>query len=165
MQLHELCIKEIENEIELIDELLLSHDSLIEKTKNSTLNRIEISAAATVLHSFYNGIENIFLRIANRLDNKIPSSEFWHKELLEQMKEKYREREPVISEELYEKLKLYLGFRHFFRHAYAFQFNWEKIKELIKELIDTYNQFKKEIARFKEQVTITTQPIGLRYDS
>jgi uncharacterized protein YutE (UPF0331/DUF86 family) len=152
MEQYELCIKEIENEIDLIDELLSSHNILLEKTKSAPLNRIEISATAAVLHSFYNGIENIFLRIANRLDNQIPTSEFWHKELLEQMKEKYREREPVISNELCEKLKLYLGFRHFFRHAYAFQFNWEKLKELVMELTDTYNLFKEEIGRFKKKL-------------
>lgn len=152
MQQYELCIKEIETEIDLIDELLSSHNILLEKTKSASLSRIEISATATVLHSFYNGIENIFLRIANRLDNKIPSSEFWHKELLEQMKEKYPEREPVISYNLCEKLKLYLGFRHFFRHSYAFQFNWEKLNELVMELVDTYNQFKEEIGRFKKRL-------------
>ncbi len=149
----EKCIEEIRNEIGLIDELIESHDSLLKKSKKTTLNRIEISAAATVLHSFYNGVENIFERIANRLDNKMPSSDFWHQELLEQMKSESQKRKPVISEELYEKLKLYLGFRHFFRHAYAFQFKWEKIKELLLDLNDGYNQFKKEINTFIKHLT------------
>ncbi len=57
-------------------------------------------------------------------------------------------RQVVISEDLYEKLNLYLGFRHFFRHAYAFQFNWDKMKELISPINDIYGQFKNEITDF-----------------
>jgi thiamine kinase-like enzyme len=61
----EKCFEEIENEIELIDELIVSHKQLLDKVETSIPNRIEISALATVLHSFYNGVENIFSRIAN----------------------------------------------------------------------------------------------------
>jgi len=144
----EKCIEEIENEIELINELIESHELLLNKVKTSAPDRIEISALATVLHSFYNGIENTFSRIANRLDKKQPSSEFWHQELLEQMKSGTQQRKAVISDELHSKLNLYLGFRHFFRHSYAFQFRWEKLKDLVMELPEVYNQFKQEINQF-----------------
>ncbi len=156
MQIEQIqkCIKEIENEIELLNELIDSHELLLEKVKTSPPNRVEMSAIATVLHSFYNGVENIFKRIANRLDKKLPTSEFWHQELLKQMKSDTPKRTAVISDELYENLNLYLGFRHFFRHAYAFQFKWEKIKELILELTDVYNQFKEEIDKFIKSLTI-----------
>jgi len=106
----------------LVDELLESHKLLVEKIKTSFPDQIERSAAAALLHSFYNGIENIFKRIANRIDGKIPTSEYWHQELLNQMGAKTDKRNEVISIELLEKLNLYPGFRHFFRHAYAFQF-------------------------------------------
>lgn len=148
----EKCIKEIENELELIDELIESHTQLIERVEASTPNRIEISALATVLHSFYNGIENIFKRVANRLDKKLPDSEFWHQELLDQMNTDTTERPAVISDEMYEKLNIYLGFRHFFRHAYAFQFKWERIKELILDIHDLYDRFKEEIEQFIESL-------------
>ena len=142
------CIAEIKNEIELIDELLESHKPLIEKIRMSFPDQIERSAAATLLHSFYNGIENIFKRIANRIDSKIPTSEYWHQELLNQMSNKVENRNKVISSKLLKKLHLYLGFRHFFRHTYAFQFKWDKMKDLIFEINDVYNQFKQEINVF-----------------
>ncbi|UCH97330.1 MAG: hypothetical protein JSV88_10900 [Candidatus Aminicenantes bacterium] len=150
----EKCIEEIENEIELINELIESHELLLNKVKTSTPDRIEISALATVLHSFYNGIENVFSRIANRLDKKQPSSEFWHQELLEQMKSGTPKRKAVISNELHGKLNLYLGFRHFFRHAYAFQFKWEKIKELVMDLPGVYTQFKQETNQFIKKLNL-----------
>jgi uncharacterized protein YutE (UPF0331/DUF86 family) len=151
MQIEE-CIEEVRNEIELIDELFESHGTLMEKVKTTDPDQIEISAIATILHSFYNGVENIFSRIANRLDKKQPSSLFWHQELLQQMASDTSKRKAVISDELFKKLNLYLGFRHFFRHSYAFQFKWKKIKELILELADVYAQFKEEINMFIESL-------------
>ncbi len=62
------------------------------------------------------------------------------------------ERPAVISDEMYEKLNIYLGFRHFFRHAYAFQFKWERIKELILDIHDLYDRFKEEIEQFIESL-------------
>jgi hypothetical protein len=106
-----------------------------------------------VLHSFYNGVENIFQRIASRLDQNFPSSEFWHQELLDQMKRPTQDRERVLSETIYEKLKPYLGFRHFFRHSYAFQFKWEKIKALLLDLTDVFIEFKNEIAGFVDRIS------------
>ncbi len=142
------CIEEINNELQLLDELLQSHELLIKKVEINKPDQIEISAAATLLHSFYNGLENIFKRIANRIDEKMPSSNYWHQELLQQMTFNTEKRKAVISEDLSEKLNLYLGFRHFFRHAYAFQFNWGKMKDLILDIINVKNQFKKEIEEF-----------------
>jgi len=147
-----LCSKEINNEIELIDQLLESHDSLFKKLSATSPNRIELSAIATVLHSFYNGVENIFHRIATRLDEELPSSSYWHQELLQQMKSETSKRSPVISQTLYERLNLYLGFRHFFRHSYAFQLKWEKVKDLILDLPDVYGQFKDEVTRFIQNI-------------
>jgi len=37
------------------------------------------------LHSFYNGLENIFKLIAKKIDEQNPTSERWHIELLDQM--------------------------------------------------------------------------------
>ena len=68
------CIDEINNELQLLDELLNSHEILITKLKIEDPDQIEKSAVATLLHSFYNGIENILKRIASRIDNKLPSS-------------------------------------------------------------------------------------------
>jgi hypothetical protein len=46
---------------------LLDHcRSLLEKCAANPPNEIELSPLAAMLHSFYNGIENIFKRIDNR---------------------------------------------------------------------------------------------------
>ena len=144
----ESCIREIREELPLIDDLMISHKELFSTLKKRAPGQIEQSAAATVLHSFYNGIEKIFIRIAKRMDEEVPTSDMWHQELLVQMTKKTRKRPAVISKDLFERLSPYLGFRHFFRHAYVFQFKWEKMKELVRDIQTTYGQFKNEMERF-----------------
>ena len=90
------CCEEIKNELALIDELFLSHALLLKKVKRVEPDQIEISAVATVLHSFYNGIENIFKRVARRIDNDFPRSEYWHQELLQQMTTENKNRKAII---------------------------------------------------------------------
>ena len=142
------CVREVRNELELLDELLTSHLILIKKVQNNTPDQIELSAAAALLHSFYNGIENIFKRIAIRIDGTLSSSDYWHHELLKQMRDSHRKRKAVISDSLLGDLKQYLGFRHFFRNAYSFHINWNKMKDLLFEINDVYKNFKSEIQNF-----------------
>ena len=77
-------------------------------------------AAASTLHSFYNGVENIFLIIAKEFDESLPDGQKWHKKLIEQMR-KNEIRDEIISEDSLLRLSEYLLFRHFFRHAYSFR--------------------------------------------
>ncbi len=148
----EKCIEEIDSEIRLIDKLFESHQLLFEKIKISEPDTVELSATAAVLHSFYNGLENIFCRIAKRIDKNISNSSYWHQELLNQMGNKTGDRPEVISNDLIEKLSFYLGFRHFFRHAYAFQLKWTEMKKLVIEIDEVYQQFKMELQLFKEKI-------------
>jgi hypothetical protein len=59
---------------------------------------VEITATASVLHSFYNGLENIFLTIAKGLDESVPSGAKWHRELLMQMADTNPKRGPVLNQ-------------------------------------------------------------------
>ena len=50
-----------------IDQLFVAYQSVIDKTMEQSPSFIETSALATMLHSFYTGVENIFKRIALRV--------------------------------------------------------------------------------------------------
>ncbi len=62
--------------------LLEIHGPLLDQCAKTPPSPIEISALAAMLHSFYNGIENILKRIAAEIDGRVPGAEFWHRELL-----------------------------------------------------------------------------------
>ena len=144
----ETCAREISIEIGLIEELIATHIELIRNAERGEPGRIEISAAAALLHSFYNGIENIFQRIARRIDKTAFDSDFWHQELLDSMTIETPLRTRVISPETAAAMKQYLGFRHFFRHSYAFHLQWNKMRDLVLNIDELFVAFKKEIDEF-----------------
>ncbi|OHD14795.1 MAG: hypothetical protein A2086_14100 [Spirochaetes bacterium GWD1_27_9] len=150
--LHSELTEKIEFEINEIETLIKSYSSLVELCKNQEPDLIYLSALATMLHSFYNGLENIFLSISKTIDKQIPQASNWHKILLYKMGEKTENKNPVLSEETIEKLEEYLSFRHFFRHSYSYHLSWNKLKPLVSELSELWLKIKEEIIKFKSNI-------------
>jgi len=134
-------------EMSEIDKLLNEVEPLLLLCKQRNPDLIETMASAAVLHSFYNGLENIFFHIAKDYDNSIPDGIKWHKKLLEQMRTGIN-RKPVLSQENYQKLNEYLIFRHFFRHAYSYRLDWDEMKELLLNIENVWADVKAEITDF-----------------
>ena len=104
---------------------------------------------AAYLHSFYNGVENIFKVIAEYLDDFTPNGGRWHQDLLEQMAlEIPGVRPAILSSELAETLREYLELRHFFRHSYSFQIEWEKLKPKVEKLNAIFTHFETALVNF-----------------
>lgn len=148
---HKNLIDDIASETDKIEKLIESYRPLLIKIKTQDPDFIELSALAMLLHSFYNGLENIFKQIAKKLDKKVPYGNKWHRELLAQMALTTENRkEIVISNSTYEDLEEYLGFRHFSRHAYAFDLNWELMKDLVLRIETIKTNVLNEIRIFIE---------------
>lgn len=131
-----ILIKKMQQEISSLEEIYLQIEPLI-KQAEGTKEEEKIfynRAAGSVLHDFYSGIERIFSDIANKMDKRISSGEDWHIKLLESMAESKKERPKVISLELMEELKEYLGFRHLFRNIYGTRLDWDKLKLLLLKI-------------------------------
>lgn len=105
-----------------------------------------------MLNSFYNGIENIFKRVAVELGDPLPRGESWHQELLDSMAESTSHRRAVISAGLRTRLKEYMEFRHFFRHAYIFTLRWDRMKGLVLGCEETMQQLEAELDAFLRQL-------------
>ena len=90
---------------------------LISKGSATDLDVIETSAVAAMLHSFYTLIEKIMELIAREIDQAVPGSVTWYRDLIEQMTQQTSRRRAVISKDLAGQLKEYLAFRHLFRGA------------------------------------------------
>jgi len=129
------------------------HLPLLEKCAVSPPNDIELSALAAMLHSFYNGVENIFKRVTLELGDRMPGGESWHKELLDGMTRPTGNRNPVLSPELGRRLKEYMEFRHVFRHAYTFDLRWDRMKTLVLGCAETLQLVEGELDRFFEAGT------------
>jgi len=67
-------ISQVKFEIGQIDQLFESYADLLEQAQKKAPDLVEVTAMASVLHSFYNGLENIFLSIAKGIDQDVPAS-------------------------------------------------------------------------------------------
>ena len=146
--LHKTLIKKINFEIEEIEKLLSSYRLIIDLCKIKKPDLMEMTIASTVLHSFYNGIENIIVAIGKDIDGEIPTAYEWHRKFLKEMSKMTEKRKAVFSLDTIKILLEYLGFRHFFRHSYSFHLNWDKLRGLIVPIDDVWNNFKNELLVF-----------------
>jgi len=146
--LAEQVVSQVSFEIGQIDQLLVAYADLWERTQQGTPDLVEMTAMASVLHSFYNGLENIFLSIAKGLDQEVPSGAQWHRDLLAQMTHEMANRDSIILAELAQKLADYLGFRHFYRHSYSFFLEWSELEKLVTDLPEVWDQTRKALSEF-----------------
>lgn len=132
----------IEAEYENIDKLI---SELPAKEKLPFLQFLELAGVATLLHNFYNGIENILKLSLNEIDIPFPEGSSWHKDLL-----KLAETNGIISKTTLQKLGAYLAFRHFFSHAYALDLYADKLEPLVAKIKEIYADFKRDISFFTD---------------
>ncbi len=149
----EKVVSQVKFEIEQIDQLFELYADLLERAQKGTPDLVEIAAVASVLHSFYNGLENIFLSIAKGIDADVPTGAQWHRDLLTQMMESTSRRRPVLTAEVAHRLAAYLGFRHFYRHSYSFFLEWDELEKLVTPLTEVWEQVKDELQRFLDSLS------------
>ena len=118
---------------------------IFDKIELQVPDLFDMTILGSVLHSFYNGLENIFEIIAKNIDGNVPNGNKSHQELLHQMASENSSRIEIVNEELYLKLREYATFRHFYRHAYSFQLNWEKMKPLVDNVQEVWNEVKTKL--------------------
>lgn len=109
-------------------------------TPLSMLSDLELVGVAALIHSHYNGVENILKQLLKHVGAETPAGAAWHRELLQMAVER-----GFVSAPLAESLRKYLAFRHFFTHAYAFDSDPEQLQPLADGLRDVDQRFRTEI--------------------
>ena len=135
-------------EISQIDALFDKAKILEEKCKLQEPDFIELSAVGSTLHSYYNGLENIFVLIAKQIDNASFTSQRWHKEILDSMFVQNSARKAVLNEDVHESLLDYLSFRHVFRHSYGYALDWERLSPLFFGVNENWKSVKANLEEF-----------------
>jgi hypothetical protein len=109
-------------------------------------------AIGYILHSFYNGCENIFNSIARFFENDF-GPQFWHKDLLKRMNLEIPGIRPkLIDDELYRLFDDFRAFRHKFRHLYSFELDWERECIVARKFPVTVKRFKGQITDFLKRL-------------
>lgn len=143
-----LIKEQLKYKIEDIDKLFNEYELIFIKVENNEPDLFDMTVLGSVLHSFYNGLENIFEIIAKNIDESVPTGNKSHQELLHQMASENSERKEVLKEDLYIKLREYATFRHFYRHTYSFQLNWDKMKPLVENVFPIWKEVKESLNSF-----------------
>ena len=137
-------------EISRIDKLISDVNPLLKLCKLKTPDIIEITAAAQVLHSFYNGIESVVVLILKSIGEKIPNDIAWHKKLFEITYGDNSKNAIIIRNDLKKKMEKYLYFRHFIRHSYSSELKWDEMEILINNLEEIWAMIKSDFEQFVE---------------
>jgi len=130
----------IEAEFENIQKVL---NDLPSATKLSSLKYLELAGTATLLHNFYNGVENVIKQAINSKGVHVLQGPRWHSELLDlALKHK------IINKTTCGSLKQFLGFRHFFIHGYAFHLEVDRMRPLVKTAPRVFGSIKRSFQKF-----------------
>ena len=142
--------EKMEYEISRIEKLMGDAKPLLDLCKHKKPDFIEITAAAQVLHSFYNGVENISVLFLKNIHEKIPQDMGWHKTLFESIFGENSKNIVLIRRDLKPQLQKYMYFRHFIRHSYSSELNWDEMETLVQNLEETWGKIKSDFELFIE---------------
>ncbi|MDR1451687.1 MAG: hypothetical protein LBI57_05080, partial [Helicobacteraceae bacterium] len=133
-----------------IEKLLNDAKPLLDLCKIKTPDFVEITAAAQILHSFYNGIESVVILFLKTINEKVPNDGRWHKTLFEISFGLNSKNIIIFREDIKEPLEKYMYFRHFIRHSYSSELDWSEMEILIKDIEEIWKTIKNDFELFIE---------------
>ena len=143
-------LKKILFEIEQIDDHINASSILLDLCRIKEPDYVEKNGVAMILHSFYNGIENIVLMILKNYKEKLPNGYNWHIELLEKTSVQCGERNIIFNSELKCQLEEYRKFRHLVRHIYNYKLNWTMMEGIMNNINTIWGKIKENLNKFFE---------------
>jgi hypothetical protein len=143
---HKEEIEDIIFNISQINRLMKSYPELL--AIEDEPDNVEIIALASIIHSFYNGLEKILISILTIKGKDIPRGDNWHKQVIEELFKSNETEKMVFPLSMKEVFDEYLLFRHFFRHSYSFHLNWNKMKNLVIDLKSNWKTIKTYLKKF-----------------
>ena len=112
-----------------------------------------VDSIALNLHGFYSGLERLFELIARHIDRALPTSETWHRDLLDQMaSDQTGIRPAVIGQDSILALDDLRRFRHLVRNVYTTNLAPDKMAGLILALPGLWSRLRAELLAFADFV-------------
>ncbi len=127
----------IDAELENLESSILLLPPVAELPYKSVLEQTGVSG---VLHSFYNGIENILKQIITDRGIPLPNGPAWHRDLLALAGE-----QKVFPNDVIDDLKQYMAFRHYFAHAYVLDVDPARLEPLVSKLPSVFENVKRAL--------------------
>jgi hypothetical protein len=140
----------IRQDLAEIERIVLRAERAVLAARKDDPNRdLFVDSAALNLHDCYSGLERLFEQIASTVDQSVPSTRDWHRDLLRQMTVEVTGARPrVISPDTATALDEYRRFRHVVRNVYAFDLDPERIGQLTGGLRPAFVRASGELEAF-----------------
>ncbi|MGB2923715.1 MAG: nucleotidyltransferase domain-containing protein [Limnothrix sp.] len=149
-----VLIGQIRQELEEIDKLVENNQRLLQKLR-ATQDEDYLGSIALNLHSFYSGAERIFKQIAQTVDQSVPDTADWHRQLLRQMTADLDGLRPfVITKETKNLLDEYCSFRHVVRNIYSTNLKFKRLEELAENLPMCFKSLRIDLKNFTASISI-----------
>lgn len=132
--------EKVEAELEQIEQALQAVPSARGMRQLSVL---ELAGTASLLSSFYHGVENILKQALLARGADLPTGAAWHRDLLQAACA-----QGIVSPETRDRLAPYLAFRHFFTHAYGFELEVAQLQPLVRDVRPVRARFRNDVRRF-----------------
>jgi hypothetical protein len=107
------------------------------------LSVLELAGTASLLSSFYHGLENILKQSLVATGTALPAGAAWHRDLLQAACA-----QGIVSTATRDRLAPYLAFRHFFTHAYGFELELAQLQPLVSGVRRVHVCFRTDVRRF-----------------
>jgi hypothetical protein len=136
------------DELEALKAIIARIEEGMQKLKQ-TNDSLYLDSVGLNLQGFYNGLENIFERIAQEVDQHLSQGRMWHSELLNQMTQETPGVCPaVISEGTLNELDEYRAFRHIVRHIYSTKLDQTRVEPLAERAEALLEKISNELQAF-----------------
>lgn len=145
---HEKLAAAIRMTITDIDEEFSAAEPLFKLGMSREFDFIETAAAASILQSFYTGIENLVLFLCKALDGSVPQGQSWHRDLLDSTTQGSPNRIAIFASTTRDLLATYLDFRHVVRHGYARRLRPDRTRALLLEAPKVWAVVREGLERF-----------------
>lgn len=110
------------------------------------LSDLELAGVAALLHSFFNGVENLLKQVLRSRGVALPTGASWHRDLVDLARAT-----GLLSAAGHGGIRPYVAFRHFFSHGYACNLDPERLAPLVEALRVAYETVKADIYRCLDQ--------------
>lgn len=146
----------LREELENLEQVIaVAQRSITRAERQPVDSELYINSAALSLHSFYVGVERMFLAIAEELDQQAPTGPSWHLDLLNQMTyDLPTVRPPVLATATRDMLDEYRSFRHVVRNVYTYNLNPDRVRQLVDNLPNVFATTQTDIDHFLEFLDI-----------
>lgn len=149
-----VLIGQIRQELEEVEKLVENNQRLLQKLR-ATQDEDFLGSIALNLHSFYSGAERIFKQIAQTIDQSVPDTADWHRQLLRQMTADIDGLRPsVITKETKNLLDEYCSFRHVVRNIYSTNLKFKRLEELAESLPMCFGSLRIDLENFTSFISI-----------